>query len=223
VLLAAALPASPAGAQDAAFQQKVAAAKQTAARNQQALRSYSWIEETQLSYKGELKNTKVESCQYGPDGRVVKTALSDPPPQEQKRGLRGRIVEKKKGEMKEEMESATALVKSYIPPTPDKIQAAIAASTVSLSPAGPGAVAITFKDYNKPGDSMMLTFESELKALRKISVASYLEDPSKPVTLEVEFQSLPDGTNYPALEALSIPGSHIDVRIKNSNYNKLAP
>jgi hypothetical protein len=57
-------------------QQKAAAAKEAAARNQQALRSYSWITKTDLLLKGEVKNTKIESCQYGPDGKVHKTQLS---------------------------------------------------------------------------------------------------------------------------------------------------
>ena len=49
-LAASALLIVPAGAQD--LQQKLAAAKETAARNQQALRSYSWLEKTELSLKG---------------------------------------------------------------------------------------------------------------------------------------------------------------------------
>ena len=53
------LAALPAAAQE--LQQKLAAAKQAAALNQQALRSYSWLEKTELSYKGEVKNTKVDS------------------------------------------------------------------------------------------------------------------------------------------------------------------
>ena len=38
------------------LQQKLAAAKQAAALNQKALRSYSWLEKTELSLKGEVKN-----------------------------------------------------------------------------------------------------------------------------------------------------------------------
>ena len=94
----------PAAAQD--LQRKLAAAKQSAAHNQQALRSYSWIEKVELSLKGEVKNTTVNSCRYGPDGKVQKTTVVAPPPPEKKRGLRGKIVEKKTGEMKAELEAA---------------------------------------------------------------------------------------------------------------------
>jgi hypothetical protein len=210
-------------AQNPELQQKAAAAKEAAARNQQALRSYSWITKTELSLKGEVKNTKIESCQYGPDGKVHKTALSDPPaPQEKKRGLRGKIVAKKTGEMKKELEDSAALVHSYIPPTAEKIQAAIAAGKLSISP-GAGAAAIRFADYTKPGDSLTLTMDSASKLIQHITVDTYLEKPEDKVTLNVSFQSLPDGTNYAASTLLSIASSKIDVQVENSNYQKLAP
>ena len=50
--------AGTAAAQD--LQQKLAAVKQAAAANQQALRSYTWLEKTELSLKGEVKATKVD-------------------------------------------------------------------------------------------------------------------------------------------------------------------
>ena len=212
---------SPAHAQD--LQQKLAAAKQSAAQNQQALRSYSWLEKTELSFKGEVKNTKIDSCRYGPDGKIQKTPVSEPPPPEQKRGVRGRVVAKKTGEMKEELESASALVHQYLPPAPDKMQAVMNGGKAALGQAGPGVVALKFPDYLKAGDSITLTFESAVKTMRQIDVATYLDDPSKPVTLQVGMQSLPDGTSYSAAVDLKIPASQIEVRITNSNYQKVAP
>ena len=218
--LALAAAGPPAAAQD--LQQKLAAAKQSAAQNQQALRSYSWIEKVELSLKGEVKNTAVNSCRYGPDGKVQKTAVVEPPPPEKKRGLKGKMVEKKTGEMKAELEAATALVHRYVPPDPGKIQAVMNAGTASLAQAGPGVVVLTFAGYEKAGDSLSLTFDSSVKALRQMDVATYLEDPKSPVTLKVALQSLPEGLNYPGSVVLGIPASKVEVRITNSNYQKLA-
>jgi hypothetical protein len=212
--------AAPAGAQD--LQQKLAAAKQSAAQNQQALRSYGWIEKVELSYKGEVKNTTVNSCRYGPDGKVQKTAVVTPPPAEKKRGLRGKVVEKKTGEMKAELEAAVALVHRYVPPDPGKMQVVMNAGTASLAQAGPGVVVLKFAGYEKSGDSLGLTFDSTVKALRQMDVASYADDPQSPVTLKVGLQSLPDGVNYPGSVVLGMPASQIEVRITNSNYQKLA-
>jgi hypothetical protein len=221
VVLALALAAgTPATAQD--LQQKLAAAKQNAAQNQQALRSYGWIEKVELSLKGEVKNTAVNSCRYGADGKVQKTAVVEPPPPEKKRGLRGKVIAKKTGEMKAELEAATALVHQYVPPDPGMMQVVMNAGTASLAQAGPGVLVLKFPGYVKPGDSLGLTFDSTVKALRQIDVATYLDSPESPVTLHVALQALPDGPRYPGSVVLGMPASKIEVRITNSNYQKLA-
>ena len=79
-------------AQSPELQQKVAAAKQAAAQNQQALRTYGWLEKTDVVFKGEVKSTKISSCRYGPDGKVQKQPVSASPAPEKKGGLRGRMV-----------------------------------------------------------------------------------------------------------------------------------
>lgn len=216
-LVLAAVPAEP---QD--LQQKAAAAKQAAAANQQALRSYSWVEKTEISLKGEVKNTKIESCRYGGDGKVLKTPLSEPPPpQTRQRGLKGRVIEKKTGELKEEMQAAVALVHQYLPPQPDKIQAAMAAGRITIVP-GAATSTLRIADYEKAGDSLVLTLDSASKGMKRVEVNTWLDAPGDNVTLGVDMQSLPDGTSYPGMVVLAIPSSNIQVRITNSNYQKLA-
>ena len=166
-------------------------------QNQQALRSYTWLEKVELSLKGEVKSTKVSSCRYGPDGKVQKTPVVEPPPPQKQRGLKGKMVAKKTGEMKAELESAAALVHQYVPPSPDKIQVVMNAGTASLSQAGPGAVALKFPGYVKAGDSLALTFDTTVKTLRQIDVATWLEEPSDTVTFRVAMQSLPDRHRLP--------------------------
>ena len=212
--------AAPTNAQD--LQQKLAAAKQAAAKNQQVLRSYTWLEKTELSLKGEVKATKVDSCRYGPDGKVQKTPVVEPPPPEKKRGLRGKIVAKKTDEMKSELESAVALVRQYVPPDPGMMQIVMNTGTASISQAGPAFVALKFPGYAKAGDALTLTFESAVKTLRQIDIATWLDEPENAVTLRVTMQALPDGTSYPGQVSLSIPKSQIEVRIAKSNYQKLA-
>jgi hypothetical protein len=75
----------------------------------------------------------------------------------------------------------------------------------------------------KAGDALTLTFDTAVKAMRQISVATYMDAPSSPVTLAVTMQSLPDGTHYPATVVMKLPASQVEVRIVNSNYQKVAP
>ena len=220
IACALALIAARPAAQD--LQQKLAAAKQAAALNQQALRSYSWLEKTELSLKGEVKNTKVDMCRYGPDGKVQKTPVVEPAPPQKQRGLKGKIVAKKTGEMKEELEAAVALVQQYLPPSPDMMQVVMNAGTASISQAGPGRASLKFPGYAKANDALTLTFDTAVKALQQIAVQTWLDEPDNAVTLNVTMAALPDGTSHPGTVVLGIPKRHIEVRITKSNYQKLA-
>lgn len=204
------------------LQEKLAAGKQSAAQNQLALRSYTWVEKTELSLKGEVKNTKVDLCRYGPDGKVQKTPVVQPAPAQKKRGLRGKIVANKTEEMKEELEAAVALVQQYLPPSPDMMQVVMNAGTASLSQAGPGRLSLKFPGYAKANDALSLTFDSTVKSLQLIDVNTWLDEPENTVTLKVTMAALPDGTSHPGTVVLAIPKRQLEVRITKSNYQKLA-
>jgi len=223
-LAACLIPAAPAPAQDVAqmMRQKVGALKQSIAENQQALRRYSWIQTTELSLKGEVKSTKIEQCKYGPDGSVQKTQLSEPQEKKQKRGLRGKAVAKKTEEMKDYMERAISLIERYVPPAPDKLQAVVTAGKAALSQAGPGAIQLQFRDYFKSGDALTFTADAAAKTIRRVQVDTWLNDAADKVSLTVDFQTLPDATNYAASKTLNVAAKEIVVKIVSSNYQKLA-
>ena len=206
-----------------AMQEKVAAFKQSMAENQKALHQYSWIENTQLSLKGEVKSTKIEQCRYGPDGKVQKTPLSAPPEQKEMRGLKKRVVEKKTDEMKDYMERVGALIQRYVPPQPELIKANVAGGDASLNPLGPDAIQLQFKDFVKSGDVVSFTLNTAAKAIRKLNVDTYLDEEKEKVTLAVDFQTLPDGTSYAANKNLNVAAKQIVVNITASDYQKLAP
>lgn len=204
------------------IQEKTAALKQSVVMNQQELVQYSWIDKTELSVKGEVKNTKLESCQYGPDGKIQKTLLTEPPEPSDKRGLRGKVAKKKTGEMKDYMEGATKLIARYVPPSPDAMQAVLDAGKASFGQSGPDAVQLIFKDYVQPGDSYVFTLDAANGSMRHIGVDTYLDKPEDKVTLAIEFQTLPDGVHCMAKKVLNAAAKEIVVAITSSDYKKLA-
>lgn len=220
-LLAAVLVSPVTVAQEpATLQQKLAAAQQAAAKNQQALRAYTWISTTQLSVNGDVKNTKVESCRYGSDGSLQKTEVTATPPPDQKPGLRGMIQAKKIGEMEDQLEAAAALVKGYVPPDPNLMQAVIGNGKASVAQQGTGSVALTFPSYRQAGDALTLTFNTTVQTMSAMSVATWLNEPSTVVTLNAQMDFLSDAS-YPRVVTMLIPSSQIQVQITNSNYQKV--
>jgi hypothetical protein len=221
VLIGASAASAQAAKQE--LQQKLAMVKESVARNQAALKQYTWTEHTDMSLKGEVKKSIDNLCRYGPDGKVAKTAIGAPAPQKQMRGLKKKVAEKKIGELQDYMERAAALIHRYMPPSPEAMQAAFQAGNTSLGQAGPGKIQLQFRDYAKPGDALTFSFDTASKALQSISVNSYLDDPKEDVvTLAVAFQTLPDGTNYVASTTLNAAAKEVVVKTSNSNYQKLA-
>jgi hypothetical protein len=222
VLLAFASPAFSQGSgANPQLQEKVAALKQSIAQNQQALRGYTWTETQETILKGETKSTKQSQCQYGPDGKVQKTLLSASPAPEQQRGLKGRVIEKKKGELQDYMEGVAGLIQSYVPPEASLMQAAFQNGKASLQASGDGIAMFVFRDYAKPGDTVTLAFDTAARKVRSYDVNSYLDAPEDVVTLKVVFNTLPDGTNYAAQSVLVATAKQIQIRTTSSGYSKL--
>lgn len=207
---------------------RIAALKQSLAANKAALQQYTWTETTQIKLKGDVKKTEQKACQYGPDGKVIKTPMGtpgQPEPQQQAQGrgrgrLKEKIVENKVDEMKDYMERVAALVHEYVPPDPEKIQAAQGAGNVDATPTQQVSK-ITIKDYLKPGDSVELGFDTAAKKIVSYNVNSYLDKPKDDaVTLAVTFAPLADGVNHVQQTNLHAAAKKIDVSVTNSNYKK---
>ena len=210
----------PAISQNTELQEKLAAVKQAAAENKQKLRQYQWVETTQLTLKGDAKPPTKNSCQYGPDGKVQKTPIGPPPQQPSGGRAKQKIIEKKKEEMKDYMQDVKALLGMYVPPDPQKMQAAFEAKKVSLNPAD-GVVNLVFTDYALPGDKMTLSFDTATKKIAGLNINTYMGKEKDVVTLQVKMGSLPDGTNYEQQTVLNASAKQLVVTTTNSNYQKL--
>jgi hypothetical protein len=225
VLLAAFSPAivAIAGGQGAGdLQQKLAAVKQSAAENQQKLHKYQWTETTQLNLKGDDKPPSENLCQYGPDGKVQKTPIGPPPEAPSGGRMKQRVIAKKKEEMKDYMGQVKTLLALYVPPDPQRMQAAFQGGKVSLQPdPDAGVTKLVFKDYALPGDQMTISFSTAAKKISTLNVNTYMDDPKDVVTLAVQFASLPDGANYAQRTVLDATAKSLKVTTTNANYQPL--
>ncbi len=214
-------------AQSGQVQQKLAALKASTAENQQKLHQYTWLETARITVNGDVKPPRESQCTYGPDGKVQKVPIGGSPDASAasssggRRGaLRQRIVEKKTTEMKDYMQQVQGVIALYLPPNPQKMEQAFQAKKVSVS-RGEGLVDLVFHDYALPGDTMTIGFDSAAKKIRSLNVASYLDNQQDPVSLNIDFSSLPDGTNYPLRTTLDARAKKINVVSTNSNYRKI--
>ena len=206
------------------LQEKLASIKASTAENQRKLHQYTWTETSRITVNGDTKPAREFSCSYGPDGKVQKIPIGGTADETASGGgggrLRQRIVAKKTAEMKDYMQQVGGVISLYVPPNPQKMQEAFENKKVSMD-RSEGIVNLVFKDYAVPGDSMTIGFDTAAKKIRTLNVHSYLDTPQQPVTLLVEFSSLPDGTNYPLRTTLGAQAKQINVVNTNTNYRKM--
>jgi len=220
-----ALAASPCLAQagGSPTQQRAQELKQSVAANRQALMKYQWIQNTQVTVKGKTRKDTTNECRYGPDGKVEKTPIGTPQPQQQipTRGVKGRVAEKKVAEMQDYTAQLKDLISHYAPPDPDMIQAAIKAGNVSVTPSS-GTVTLTIVNYYQPGDKVTFVVDRTTKKLLSYDVNTYLNDQSDVVTLANQFATLPDGTNHIQQTVLDAKSKQIQMTTTNSNYTPIS-
>ena len=207
-------------AQTETLQTHLAALKQSLTQNRQQLKQYQWTQTETVLYKGEEKSRKEFMAHYGSDGKVQKTEIAASP-EKHPRGLRGHIEEKKKEELTADMKQAVDTVKLYVPPDPAKIEAARNAGKASIDLVEPQRIRLNFRDYEKPGDLLRIDIDPKTHKLVGANVSTYLNDPSDPVELVIQFGTLPDGTTYPSTTKLDVKAKNITVEQTNSNYTKL--
>jgi hypothetical protein len=213
----------PARAQGQELQERVAELKESMARNKQSLGQYTWVEQINISLKGELKKQEHFQVRLGPDGKPQKTSL-DPPAEPPSGGrLKRHIVEKKKEEYKEYAEQMKTLAQQYVPPDKEMIQQAYASGNISIIPGGglPSEIKLVFHNYVKPQDSMTLVFDKAQKQLLSLQIASYMDDPKDAMNLTVQFSRLPDGTNHVSSVVIDGVSKQLNVATQNSNYQHL--
>ena len=210
--------------------ERVAALKTSLQENQARLRKFEWIETTIISLKGEEKARQQKRCYYGADGKVQKLPIEAQPKQQAQQGggggrgggrLKKKIVENKKDEMQDYMERAGELIQMYLPPNPAQIQQAKDAGKVALKPQDGGRVRLEFAGYLQAGDSLAIDVDGAKNQLSAIALATYLGTPEDPVTLDVKFGSLTDGTSYVAQTTLDAKAKNIRVVVQNSGHRPL--
>jgi hypothetical protein len=213
----------PANAQNQELQERVAEMKEAAAKNKQAMAQYTWVEQINISLKGEQKKQEHFQVRLGPDGKPQKTSL-DPPAEPPSGGrLKKRIVEKKKEEYKEYAEQMKALAQQYVPPDKEMIQQAYAQGNITLgSVAGaPGELQLVIHNYLKPQDSITLVFDKTQKEILRLQIASYMDDPKDAMNLTVQFSREPSGLNHVSSMVIDGVSKQLNIATQNSNYQHL--
>ena len=201
------------------IQESISLIKKNFADSQVSIKKYSWIETTTTFLNGEQKSESQNQCYYDVTGTLVKVPTGATSATGKPRGIRGRIAERKKDDIETYVEKAKTQIKAYIPPQSEKLQEIYAAGGVGIKILAPGMkYELDFPDYLKKGDMLAIVANTSNKILMNYNVNTYMDTPSDVVTLDVAFQTLPDGTSYSGNVTFAAPSQNLKIVTVNSGY-----
>ncbi len=212
--------ATPAHAQGGA-QQEVEAIKTAMGTNAAAQRNYTWIQTSEVAYKGEVKSTTTSACQYVAGAQKPQcTQTSAPPEEKRQRGpVRRSVKDSKVDELKAYMDSVKALVAQYVPPQKDLIGAAQGRGDVATAPnPSNGTLTLTVSNYLQKGDKVAITVNQASHQVSHVAVNTWLNDPAATVTLDVAFTTLPNGVSFASTKTLTATAKEVVVTITDANF-----
>jgi len=201
---------------------RVAVLKRTLVENAAAQRAYTWIETTELALNGEVKETNSMSCRYVAGSDKPECTQIGPPPEPKKihGPLRKKIAKGKIADLKAYMDSVKTLVARYVPPEQALIQQAQQHGNVAVAPnPSNNTFKVTISNYIQKGDAVSVVVHNEDKHLAELSVATWLNDPTAVVSLEVTFTTLAStGVSFPIKKVLTAQAKGVVVTITSSNF-----
>ena len=185
------------------------------------LKTYSWLETTTVFVDGEQKSSSMNQCYYSVDGKLNKVATANASGTKAPGGLRGKAAANKKAEIEAYLKQGAALIQTYLPPVSDKLQKIYAAGTVAINVLKPNVqYKLDFPNYNLAGDKMSVSVDKVKGLLMGVAVNSYIEKPEDAVVFTLSYNTLPDGTQFPAETVLTAAAKKVKIVIVNSGYKK---
>jgi hypothetical protein len=202
---------------------KVQQMQQAAARNEQQLYTYQWLESTTLTLDGTSRPAQQSMCRYAADGTVLKTPVGPSEQQEIHGGpLMKHMVEKKKEQVQQELEEIHAVMQLYLPFDKAKFREVLRTGKIDLEHDGANVNAVILNNYAKQGDQMRITLNRATMQIDQIWIKTYFESPTDTMTAIVLFSDLPDGTVYPSLTSIAAASKKLNIATAQSDFVKPA-
>jgi hypothetical protein len=188
-----------------------------AARQQNATltKQYSWNCRTELEENGNIKDTRIDTVLYGPDGQPQHTLLTDQGNPLPRGFLRKRLAEEEKKKMEDYLKGLRTFLHQYTLPTAGKVIDFIGKTSIP-APGPDGVLQLSGSSVVVPGDTVSISVYAPSKATRRMSIMTFFQGDE--VTVTATFKTLASGLNYPAYVQMNVADKNLTVLIQNYDY-----
>ncbi len=186
-------------------------------KNSALMRHYTWMSRTEILKDAQIKDNRLEMCNYDPFGRLQRNLMNDQSAPLPFGFLRRAVAENERQEMEQYLTGLRGMIDQYTLPSTGKILDFM----MSAKPMGPDAMGLfsmTGTNVINPGDSMTLWVNAMTRHLARVQVNTTFQ--GNPVQLSATFNTLPSGLNYMSFAEVTVPSKQLSVQVQNFDYNK---
>jgi hypothetical protein len=188
--------------------------------NAALMRQYTWNSRTELTEKGEIKDTRIEFVSYGPDGQVQRSPWDNQSAPLPGGFLRRAIAERDRQKMEDYLTGLRSLLDQYTLPTAGKVldfmdQAA------ATGPDAVGSLMMTGSGVVVPGDTLSIWTNAATRQTRKIEITTFYQGDVVMVT--ATFKTIPSGLTYMAYAEAIIANKELTLQVQNYDYTHTTP
>src|SRR6266542_145430 len=164
----------------------------TAARKANAalMRQYSWTSRTEVIDQGQVKDLRLDTVTYGPDGQLQRSVMNDQSAPLPFGFLRRKIAEAERQKVEEYLTGLRNLLEQYTLPTAGKVQDFMSRATAT-GPDASGLFEMTGQNVVYAGDTFSLWVNPRTRHVQRIQVSTTFQ--GDPISLTATFKTLPSG------------------------------
>ncbi len=185
--------------------------------NAALMQQYTWHSRTELIVNGEVKDNRLELCDYGPDGQIQRSLVNDQGASLPRGFLRRAVAEKEKAEIEQYLTGLRGLVDQYTLPTAGKVLDFMNHATTA-GPDSNGLFHMTGQNVVVVGDTLSIATDAATRKTRGMQISTFFQ--GDPVELTSTFKTLISGLTYVAYAEVTIPTKAMSVQVQNFDYNR---
>jgi hypothetical protein len=185
--------------------------------NDTLMHQYTWNSRTELIENGQIKDTRLELCNYLPDGQLQRSLLNDTGASLPRGFLRRAIAEDERKKLEEFLTGLRSFLDQYTLPSTGKILDFMTSAT-TIGPDANGLVEMTGHNVVTPGDTLSIWTNARTRKTQRVLVNGFYKGDI--VTLTGTFNTLASGLNYMAFAEVTVPAKNMTLQVQNFDYQR---
>ena len=185
--------------------------------NAALMRQYSWTSRTEVIDQGQVKDLRIDTVNYGPDGQLQRSTMNDQSAPLPMGFLIRRIAEIERQKVEQYLGGLRGLLEQYTLPTAGNVQDFMNRAKAT-GPDANGLFEMTGQNVVSPGDTFTLFVDPATRHPRKVQVSTTFQ--GDPVSLTATFKTLPTGLNHVAYAEVTVPAKQLSIQVQNFDYNR---